>query len=104
MQRRFAGEVTRVAREVGTDGRLGGQANVAERGTDILLSFWPDFTNRLVLIVNCLVELADKGDPGTFEAIVSLEDDLFHRFSNPIARFVARRSRNSTGPYPVGSI
>ena len=24
----FAGEVTRVAREVGTDGRLGGQANV----------------------------------------------------------------------------
>ena len=25
---RFAGEVTRVAREVGTEGRLGGQANV----------------------------------------------------------------------------
>jgi len=24
----FAGEVTRVAREVGTEGRLGGQANV----------------------------------------------------------------------------
>ena len=28
----FAGEVTRVAREVGTDGRLGGQANVLEIG------------------------------------------------------------------------
>ena len=34
----FAGEVTRVAREVGTEGRLGGQANVqgvAARGSDL---------------------------------------------------------------------
>ena len=29
---RFAGEVTRVAREVGTEGRLGGQAQVSRRG------------------------------------------------------------------------
>jgi len=37
----FAGEVTRVAREVGTDGRLGGQANVlGVAGT------WKDLTER----------------------------------------------------------
>ncbi len=32
---RFAGEVTRVAREVGTEGRLGGQANVPGRGRHV---------------------------------------------------------------------
>src|SRR5205809_4453 len=37
----FAGEVTRVAREVGTDGRLGGQANV--RG---VAGTWKDLTDR----------------------------------------------------------
>src|SRR5205823_175938 len=38
----FAGEVTRVAREVGTEGQLGGQANVlGVAGT------WKDFTTRL---------------------------------------------------------
>src|SRR5260370_973352 len=37
----FSGEVTRVAREVGTEGRLGGQANVpGVAGT------WKDLTNR----------------------------------------------------------
>src|SRR4030081_1752175 len=39
---RFAGEVTRVAREVGTDGRLGGQANVpGVAGT------WKDLTDNV---------------------------------------------------------
>ena len=38
----FAGEVTRVAREVGTDGRLGGQANVlGVAGT------WKDLTDSV---------------------------------------------------------
>src|SRR5205809_2099753 len=39
---RFAGEVTRVAREVGTEGRLGGQANVpGVAGT------WKDLTDNV---------------------------------------------------------
>src|SRR2546430_5385045 len=38
----FAGEVTRVAREVGTDGRLGGQANV--RG---VAGTWKDLTDSV---------------------------------------------------------
>ncbi len=38
----FAGEVTRVAREVGTDGRLGGQANVTG-----VAGTWKDLTNSV---------------------------------------------------------
>src|SRR5205823_4069127 len=43
--RSFAGEVTRVAREVGTEGRLGGQADV--RG---VAGVWKDLTDN----VNCM--------------------------------------------------
>jgi HAMP domain-containing protein/CheY-like chemotaxis protein/signal transduction histidine kinase len=39
---RFAGEVTRVAREVGTEGRLGGQANVPE-----VAGTWKDLTDSV---------------------------------------------------------
>src|SRR5258706_278246 len=46
---RFAGEVTRVAREVGTDGRLGGQANVpGVAGT------WKDLTDNVNLMASNL--------------------------------------------------
>jgi HAMP domain-containing protein len=45
----FAGEVTRVAREVGTDGRLGGQANVlGVAGT------WKDLTDSINFMANNL--------------------------------------------------
>ena len=47
----FAGEVTRVAREVGTDGRLGGQANVlGVAGT------WKDLTDS----VNSMASQPDR--------------------------------------------
>src|SRR6202040_1741176 len=39
---RFAGEVTRVAREVGTEGRLGGQAQVSGVG-----GTWKDLTDSV---------------------------------------------------------
>ncbi len=42
---RFAGEVTRVAREVGTEGRLGGQANVPGVG-----GTWKDLTDNVNLL------------------------------------------------------
>jgi HAMP domain-containing protein/CheY-like chemotaxis protein len=47
--RSFAGEVTRVAREVGTEGRLGGQANVpGAAGT------WKDLTDNVNLLAGNL--------------------------------------------------
>src|SRR5438128_242222 len=45
----FAGEVTRVAREVGTEGRLGGQANV--RG---VAGTWKDLTDSVNFMANNL--------------------------------------------------
>jgi CheY-like chemotaxis protein/signal transduction histidine kinase/HAMP domain-containing protein len=47
----FAAEVTRVAREVGTDGKLGGQANVpGAAGT------WKDLTDNVNVMANNLTE------------------------------------------------
>ncbi|WP_244485450.1 HAMP domain-containing protein [Pseudolabrys sp. Root1462] len=43
--RSFAGEVTRVAREVGTEGRLGGQANVSG-----VAGTWKDLTDNVNLL------------------------------------------------------
>src|SRR5205085_247885 len=45
----FAGEVTRVAREVGTDGKLGGQAVVKGVG-----GTWKDLTDNVNLMANNL--------------------------------------------------
>jgi HAMP domain-containing protein/signal transduction histidine kinase/CheY-like chemotaxis protein len=49
--RGFAGEVTRVAREVGTDGRLGGQANVPA-----VAGVWKDLTDNVNLMASKLTE------------------------------------------------
>src|SRR3989449_4066046 len=51
----FAAEVTRVAREVGTDGKLGGQANVpGVAGT------WKDLTDNVNLLAgNLTTQLRD---------------------------------------------
>src|SRR5258707_5032633 len=49
--RGFASEVTRVAREVGTDGKLGGQANVP--GVD---GTWKDLTDSVNLMAGNLTE------------------------------------------------
>jgi methyl-accepting chemotaxis protein len=49
--RSFASEVTRVAREVGTEGRLGGQANV--RGAS---GTWKDLTDN----VNFMASNSDR--------------------------------------------
>src|SRR5207237_1354677 len=45
----FAGEVTRVAREVGTDGKLGGQAQVKDVG-----GVWKDLTDNVNIMAGNL--------------------------------------------------
>src|SRR5206468_64503 len=49
--RAFAAEVTRVAREVGTDGRLGGQANVTG-----VAGIWKDLTDNVNVMANNLTD------------------------------------------------
>ncbi len=48
---RFAGEVTRVAREVGTDGKLGGQAQVPG-----MAGTWKDLTDTVNVMAADLTE------------------------------------------------
>src|SRR5262245_63348755 len=61
--RSFAGEVTRVAREVGTDGRLGGQAVVpGVAGT------WKDLTDNVNLMAaNLTTQVRNIDGEGTAE-------------------------------------
>src|SRR5437763_159227 len=49
--RAFAAEVTRVAREVGTEGRLGGQASV-----EGVSGVWKDLTDNVNFMANALTE------------------------------------------------
>lgn len=60
----FADEVTRVAREVGTEGRLGGQARVTNVG-----GTWKDLTDNVNVMANnvrislsCPVDISDIQD------------------------------------------
>src|ERR1700704_1419929 len=57
----FAAEVTRVAREVGTEGRLGGQANVSG-----VAGTWKDLTDNVNLMAsNLTVQLRDMSKVAT---------------------------------------
>src|SRR5204862_7220606 len=57
----FAAEVTRVAREVGTEGKLGGQANVAG-----VAGTWKDLTDNVNLMgSNLTVQLRDVSKVAT---------------------------------------
>jgi osomolarity two-component system sensor histidine kinase NIK1 len=55
----FADEVTRVAREVGTEGRLGGQAQVANVG-----GTWKDLTNSVNVMANNVGLTRPMSPPG----------------------------------------
>jgi signal transduction histidine kinase/HAMP domain-containing protein/DNA-binding response OmpR family regulator len=73
--RSFAGEVTRVAREVGTEGRLGGQANVpGAAGT------WKDLTGNVNLLaanlttqVRAIAEVATAVTKGDLTRSIQVE-------------------------------
>jgi CheY-like chemotaxis protein/HAMP domain-containing protein len=51
----FAGEVTRVAREVGTEGKLGGQAKVVG-----VAGIWNDLTDNINAMIRSLKDTTDK--------------------------------------------
>src|SRR5205807_1582553 len=56
----FAGEVTRVAKEVGTEGKLGGQADVKGVG-----GTWKDLTDNVNVMAGNLTERAEDRGEGT---------------------------------------
>src|SRR5437879_8189404 len=71
----FAGEVTRVAREVGTEGKLGGQAQVSGVG-----GVWKDLTDNVNLMagnltaqVRAIAEVATAVADGDLTRTISVE-------------------------------
>jgi signal transduction histidine kinase/ActR/RegA family two-component response regulator len=71
----FAGELTRVAREVGTEGRLGGQAQVPGAG-----GVWKDLTDTVNLLagnlttqVRAIAEVAGAVTRGDLTRVISVE-------------------------------
>src|ERR1700677_1008527 len=68
----FAGEVTRVAREVGTEGRLGGQANV-----EGVAGTWKDLTDSVnSMASNLTVQLRDVSKVSTSIAMGNLTQKI----------------------------
>ena len=81
----------------GNRGRITVATNMAGRGTDIRLGrdvaaaggmhiILTEFHESLRIDRQLFGRSARQGDPGTYEAIVSLEDELFQRFGNLLIR------------------
>ncbi|MDO9271017.1 MAG: hypothetical protein Q7T96_18080 [Methylobacter sp.] len=94
--------------QAGLPGKVTVATNMAGRGTDIKLSDEVAKTGGLHVILTEFHEsarvdrqlfgrAARQGDPGTVEAIVSLEDELFVRYAPLTARVAARLILPNTG-------
>ncbi|MGO7394934.1 DEAD/DEAH box helicase [Rhizobium ruizarguesonis] len=103
--RQDAGEAA-IVTAAGSAGSVTVATNMAGRGTDIKLS--PDVVKRGGLHVilteyhesgridrQLFGRCARQGDPGSFEAIVSLEDELFRRYESHILPFSTIRPFNA---------
>jgi preprotein translocase subunit SecA len=99
-------EEAQIIATAGQRGRVTVATNMAGRGTDILLSPQVRDAGGLHVVLTEFHETARidrqlfgrcgrQGDPGSFEAIVAIEDELFQRFAGPqerrIATLLARR-------------
>jgi preprotein translocase subunit SecA len=100
-----------IVAQAGTLGRVTVATNMAGRGTDIHLT---DDTRRLGGLHVILTEFhespridrqlygrcARQGDPGTYESIVCLEDEIFQQHAATSANGIATRYAGRSGPLP----
>ena len=95
----------------GHPGKITVATNMAGRGTDILLApgvaelgglhvILTEFHKSSRIDRQLFGRAGRQGDPGTFEAIVSLEDEIFARFARPITEMLARSRGNRSGSWP----
>lgn len=100
----------------GQPGRITIATNMAGRGTDIKLDAQVREKGGLHVILTEFNETgridrqlfgrcARQGDPGTIEAVVSLEDELFRRYAPRLTRLLARVYGNSARvPRPLAAL
>jgi preprotein translocase subunit SecA len=100
-----------IVEQAGSPGRVTVATNMAGRGTDIHLA---DATREVGGLHVILTEFhespridrqlygrcARQGDPGTYEAIVSLEDEIFQQHAAKSAHGIATRYAGRSGPLP----
>jgi preprotein translocase subunit SecA len=90
-----------IVAQAGHPGRITIATNMAGRGTDIKLSapvreggglhvILTEFNESQRIDRQLFGRCARQGDPGTIEAAVSLEDELFRRYAPRLTRLVAR--------------
>jgi preprotein translocase subunit SecA len=105
---RFEAEIIAAA---GQPGRVTVATNMAGRGTDIVLHPAVKEAGGLHVILTEFHEstrvdrqlygrAGRQGDPGSYEAIVALDDDLFQRFAHRKLLGVARHSAGRTAKMP----
>jgi preprotein translocase subunit SecA len=105
------GDEAQIVAAAGEAGRITVATNMAGRGTDIRLA--PEVAARggLHVILTEFHESARidrqlygrcgrQGDPGSFEAIVCLEDDIFRKHAARSARALTARYADASGPLP----
>jgi len=109
-------EEAMIVAEAGRPGRITVATNIAGRGTDIRLApevigcgglhvILTEFHQSARIDRQLFGRSARQGDPGSFECLVSLEDELFVRFIPAFARRLAAASlqrENSTGALSLG--
>ncbi|MCL4798323.1 MAG: preprotein translocase subunit SecA [Burkholderiales bacterium] len=94
-------EEAEIVAQAGKPGRVTVATNMAGRGTDIALAAGVADRGGLHVIASELHEsrridrqlfgrCARQGDPGSFEAIVSAEDELMRSYLGPVARWATR--------------
>jgi preprotein translocase subunit SecA len=101
-----------IVANAGERGRITVATNMAGRGTDIRLAAGVAGVGGLHVILTEFHEspridrqlfgrAGRQGDPGTFEAIVSLEDEIFSRFAARLAKTCSRLPGERSRPLPT---
>jgi preprotein translocase subunit SecA len=101
-----------IVARAGEAGRITVATNMAGRGTDIALSREVAERGGLHVILTEFHEsrridrqlfgrCGRQGDPGSHEAIVSLEDDVFVRHAGRVAKMLAARYTDRSDPLPA---
>jgi preprotein translocase subunit SecA len=103
-------EEAEVVAAAGEPGRITVATNMAGRGTDIPLSERVRERGGLYVIATERHEArridrqlfgrcARQGDPGSIESFISLEDELFETFADPVSQRIARRAMKGALPF-----
>jgi len=106
-------EEARIVAGAGVPGAVTVATNMAGRGTDIRLAPEVAAGGGLHVVLTEFHEsrridrqlsgrCARQGDPGSYEAVASLEDEIFRKYAGSLSRGLAARYAGRSAPLPAG--